>query len=256
MRGHHDETPGWTTVGPGAVMPAHGFGHEAWGTGHDGAAVVPVMRPMGQPLPRVKPPTLRGTAWRTGKRHRRQLAPWLAAPVLPLAVLIGRAEHAQVVALLAAAVLGFIVIRKTWPRIYPAACAVLGAGWAALASQYGLVHNPALRIFIGGWFILGVLPWWNRYRIRHHHPKPEGEPPAPLTPDELLTRLRERVCGQGQQLSGAVVTEEAPIKGGRKFLFSLVPGKQDFEHVRACNPGHRVGRRAAPRPGRSRACPG
>ena len=225
MRGRHGDS-GWTYQRPDSVAPAQPsrpFGTEGWGVGADGAILIPVRKP--------DAPSLRVTAWRTGHRHRHQLVPWPILPLLPFLALIGSRGHAATGVIVVSAVAAAFILRVTWPRPYPAVCAILAAAWTSWASWKGLRGDYAMPALIAGWAILS-LPWWNSHRIRHQHEHPEG-PPPPLTPDQLLTRLRERICGSGQRLAGAIVTEDGQMKGGRAFLFSLVPGRQNFGHVQS-----------------------
>jgi hypothetical protein len=237
-RRHRDQ--GWDYQRPGRVTPAHlqmpvlAPGAPAWIPSPDGKGFIPA--PAAEP---VKPVTLRRAAFKAGHRHRRQLAPWLALPLLPAVALGTDLGHAQIAVTLASAAAAAVVLHHfSWPgarkaRWYSAAYKlgrpVAIAGWVTWASWCGLTASHALAVWVALWAAC-ALPWWNRYRVRHEHGKP-AEKLADLTPDELLHRLRTRVCGQGQRLAGAVVSPAAPMKGGRAFLFSLVPGKQTTDHV-------------------------
>ena len=226
MRGRHEDS-GWTYQRADSVAPAQpSFGTEGWATGADGALVIPVRPPV--------PPTLRSTARRTAHRHRYQLAPWAVLLTLPPLAYGAHKSAAALGVIIVSAVIAAAVTRMTWPQVYPAACAAAGAGWVTWASLDGLRGDYALPVLIAAWTVMSM-PWWNSRRIRHHHPRPEGEPAPlpPITPDQLLTRLRERICGAGGRLAGAIVNEDGEMKGGRTFLFSLIPGHQNFSHVQS-----------------------
>jgi hypothetical protein len=240
-RRHRDE--GWTYQRPGAMAPARA----PW-QGELAPGEIQVTFPP-QPAP-PKSVTLRQVARKAGHRNRRQLIPWLLFPLLPLAVLGGRAGHAAGKAcLIAAAVLAAgLLVKRAWPakgawpearkaRGYCAASVLsrplLAAGWVTWASLAGLASRGVLAAYVAVW-VAYALPHWNRHRIRHEHGKPAVEEQhIALTPDELLTRLRTRVCGSGQRLAGAVVSPAAPMEGGRAFLFTGIPGKQTTEHFLA-----------------------
>ena len=240
-RRHRDQGWNFQPVRPGAgdnhapvtVTPA--FGGHVITVGEDGNQVS-MFRPA--PPPQA---TIRKAAWKAGHRHRRQLVPWLLLPLLPLAVLAGRAGHAQIALTIAAVLAGGFLARQAWPKVrkarWPAAAYRLGvpvaaAGWVTWASWAGLRHG-ALPVYIAGWAVPS-LAWWNRHRIRHYHGRTALQQ-TELTPDELLLRLRTRICGSGQRLAGATVTEAGPMKGGRAFILSGVPGKQTFEQFRAAS---------------------
>lgn len=212
-------------------------------------AVTPVPGPEAGSLTRGA--QLRTAARKAGHRSRRQAVPWLAAPVLPLAAIV--LHHADAGtpagAALAIAAAGTVLLPAQRARRAAArgrgatarvlawrlpAWAALAAAWTAQVSMDGWSHTAALT-YAAVW-VLPALAWWNRHRIRHHHDAPpagdpEPEPGAPLAPDELLERLRTRVCGQGQKLPGATVTKLPPVKGGQVFEFALVPGKQSAGDV-------------------------
>ena len=204
-----------------------------------------------QPVPRRKP--IRSAARRAGHRSRRQLVPWLLAPVLPLAAEIARETmpHGARVwtgLLLAALAAGHAFLKSerkrresaggeglrrllAWRRPALLAVAALWAAWVMVSGW----NRPALAVFAVMW-ALPALAWWNRHRSRHQHPAretPDPEPGEPLPRGEVLERLRTGVCGQGQKLPGATVDELPPVKGAQVFEFALVPGRQSVNDVLA-----------------------
>lgn len=208
---------------PGNTAPAQpAVFAQAWAVGPDGAPVV-----------LVAPPRLRSVPARTVRRHRRQLLPWA---VLPAPLVIAAAGYGHGAALAAAGVtaaIAFIAARISRKRRrYATVCGVTATAWVYWAASQGFTGDFAVPAYLAMWAALS-LPWWNRYRIRHHHKRPDGQAALPLEADDLLARLRERVCGAGKRLAGAVVTADGEVKGGRSFLFTLVPGHQDVTDVLA-----------------------
>jgi hypothetical protein len=84
--------------------------------------------------------------------------------------------------------------------------------------------HPVLLAVLLAWLV-PALWWWNKHRVRHVHTEDEPGPGEP-DPDQLLEDLREHVCGKGGSVAGADVSEMPPVKGGRRFEFSLIRGKQ------------------------------
>jgi hypothetical protein len=186
---------------------------------------------------------LRSAARKAGHRSRHAARPVIA---LPLLIAWPAAWHAAgaggtgaMAGAAAAGLLAVITGAKTAStgqgRAYAMTCGVTAAGWLAAASLAGL-SRPLLVTLLATWTVM-FAPWWNHHRAGHEHGRPatvagHPAPPPPLPePDEMLTRLRDRVCGDGARLAGARITEMPPIPGGRVFRFSLVPGRQTVASV-------------------------
>jgi hypothetical protein len=255
-RRHRDQ--GWDYQRPGAVTPAlpsplagvprslvrdamRGYQPlpvepfpAGWVPSPDGAGLIPAPA---APKPFT---AARRAAMSAGHQHRRQLIPWLAFPLLPVLALAGYLGHVQAAVTAFAGVAALVAARRVWPSCRKAGWrtatwqlgrVALAAGWVTWASWCGLTRSQALAIYVVIWALFS-LPHWNRHRVRHEHGKPAaGAQHIALTPDQLLDRLRTRVCGSGQRLAGVVVSPAAPMKGGRAFLFTGIPGKHTTEHI-------------------------